>query len=940
MKSKIFQEIIEERVRAQDVDSDDDDDENPEEEAGGGITPSSCDKRMIAIALSAIQDKSHNTFLNFIRVQNNMVSEMFRKMRGFSTLICLNDKSLNIKPKEDMVVSRLDMTGYYVWASIIKYWHRIYSRMFKGVTDKNERAAYESIAGVVYRLIFQKANGSVNEGFDYKRRSNCFKIVCCCRCKKRKYVNSLWDRIDSPPIAPYAAYHPRHTLWRQYQINERKVRSPFRSMDRIKLLNNIVLDQINVFELQFNDLIESFFPLHDRYILYGEPKEQLFEEFPAIAGYADPPEIAEKKEAIFTMMSGMEDQADASDFLGNPLLQALGCKIYDPVNINIELIQNYFGEKVALYFEYLKFHTRSLKWVSFIGIISFILDLFLLYDNGIYIDYSNIKTNESPVSEDGLTFVQKKRVAFKMNRLILGVVMVIWSTLYLEYWRRRQQYYAIFYGMSEFENSENKRPSFEGNFVRDLATNAFNILTFSNWKRNLKKIVIYLVVILIVGISVGFSFLALYIKGKIALQHIQANEPEYEENRSVFLIYGIPGLINFLGIKLIDFYFQKIAVYFNKKENHETLTKYEDSLINKVFIFNFLNLFNSFFIIGFVKEFLLQRKIANGEDTSVEDNLLFHCYNTGKNFREDMSCYNEMEGQTWTFFVLAFILNFFEIIIPILSKSCRKKFLGLPRKYQWGKVDEIIENEYHRNSYQATVEVDGVVYDYSEVTNQFALLSFFGTFFPLGYFISYMTSISEIYIDMYNYLNYLRRPIPRSTSDIGNWQFLLEGVSFLTIFINSAIIIFTTQGIREVHFVLYPGDIGQDIDLMSLKIRYFVFLIFVFLLLKLFLGLLISDTPWNIKLIMARHKNIVEKTINTSAESLAFSKAGVPVDLAEAQLQMLTDAKGKQGGKKDKEANEGSKASKSVALSKKPIPPSGNNIKETIGYKPEDFNVD
>ena len=67
-----------------------------------------------------------------------------------------------------------------------------------------------------------------------------FKRIFCCRCKKRKYVKNLWDRLDSKPIAPYDMYDPAFDVWRDYQINERKERSPFRSMDRIKILNDII----------------------------------------------------------------------------------------------------------------------------------------------------------------------------------------------------------------------------------------------------------------------------------------------------------------------------------------------------------------------------------------------------------------------------------------------------------------------------------------------------------------------------------------------------------------------------------------------------------------------------------------------------------------------------------------------------------------------------
>merc|ERR1719162_2431938 len=44
-----------------------------------------------------------------------------------------------------------------------------------------------------------------------------------------------------------------------------------------------------------------------------------------------------------------------------------------------------------------------------------------------------------------------------------------------------------------------------------------------------------------------------------------------------------------------------VAVVLNNIENHETNTEYEDMLIAKVFIFQFINSFGSMFYIAFVK---------------------------------------------------------------------------------------------------------------------------------------------------------------------------------------------------------------------------------------------------------------------------------------------------------------------------------------------------
>ena len=43
-------------------------------------------------------------------------------------------------------------------------------------------------------------------------------------------------------------------------------------------------------------------------------------------------------------------------------------------------MQNYFGEKAALYFEYVTFHTRKLFWIGVIGAIVFSVDMIVQYN--------------------------------------------------------------------------------------------------------------------------------------------------------------------------------------------------------------------------------------------------------------------------------------------------------------------------------------------------------------------------------------------------------------------------------------------------------------------------------------------------------------------------------------------------------------------------------
>ena len=66
-------------------------------------------------------------------------------------------------------------------------------------------------------------------------------------------------------------------------------------------------------------------------------------------------------------------------------------------------------------------------------------------------------------------------------------------------------------------------------------------------------------------------------------------------------------------------------------------------------------------------------------------------------------------------------------------------------------------------------------------------------------------------MDKFYFMKYIRRPIPRSTSDIGSWQTILNAVSYLTIFINAGLIVFTCEGFQEINYLIFPKDKEKSI---------------------------------------------------------------------------------------------------------------------------------
>ena len=96
--------------------------------------------------------------------------------------------------------------------------------------------------------------------------------------------------------------------------------------------------------------------------------------------------------------------------------------------------------------------------------------------------------------------------------------------------------------------------------------------------------------------------------------------------------------LNACQIKVMNAIYKIVAVKLNDWENHETESSYTDALVVKLFLFQFVNSYNSLIYIAFFK------KRAEGCD--------------------DDDCMGELTIQLSTIFVTNFFLNFLELGMP------------------------------------------------------------------------------------------------------------------------------------------------------------------------------------------------------------------------------------------------------------------------------------
>ncbi|XP_055474822.1 anoctamin-8 isoform X2 [Psammomys obesus] len=262
-------------------------------------------------------------------------------------------------------------------------------------------------------------------------------------------------------------------------------------------------------------------------------------------------------------------------------------------NQPLDDICEYFGVKIAMYFAWLGFYTSAMVYPAVFGSV--------LY-----------------------TFTETDQTSRDVSCVVFALFNVIWSTLFLEEWKRRGAELAYKWGTldSPGEAVEEPRPQFRG--IRRISpiTRAEEFY-YPPWKRLLFQLLVSLPLCLACLICVFILML-----GCFQLQEL------------VLSVKGLPRLVRFLPKVMLALLvsvsaegYKKLAVWLNDMENYRLESAYERHLIIKVVLFQFVNSYLSLFYIGFylkdmdrLKEMLATLLITRQLLQNVREVLQPHLY--------------------------------------------------------------------------------------------------------------------------------------------------------------------------------------------------------------------------------------------------------------------------------------------------------------------------
>ncbi len=409
-----------------------------------------------------------------------------------------------------------------------------------------------------------------------------------------------------------------------------------------------------------------------------------------------------------------------------------------PWSYDFTKIKDYFGEKIALYFQFTGHYTLWLVPVSLIGIAFNIVSWYF-----------------SDTSHDVLPF--------------FGIVMAAWTIIMLEMWKRKESDIALQWGMTEFEDLEPDRPEFVGDKIVSFIDGSKDYTYFpKNEKDNrvcASATVIIVFISLVCGVVASIYVLRWSLQAK-------ANASPYAST--------IASILNSVQITVFNMIYQVVVEKLTEQENHRTDTMFEDSLISKVFVFQFVNSYASFFFLAFIATNLEAEPAAKAEHPE----YVGQCGAT--------SCMDPLAINVAIIFGTRLIVqNTLDILLPYIAFKSKMKT----------ETNDLVKEDVNADDVLTPAEVDymkapfnpmtDVIALYADTAVQFGFMTMFAVALPVACVATFINNYAKGKVQIWKVLEMHQRPIPVGAQDIGTWQSILTIIAVIAVATNAGIIVFT-----------------------------------------------------------------------------------------------------------------------------------------------------
>ncbi|KAI5626982.1 anoctamin-5 isoform X2 [Silurus asotus] len=501
----------------------------------------------------------------------------------------------------------------------------------------------------------------------------------------------------------------------------------------------------------------------------------------------------------------------------------------------LNLIRRYYGEKIGVYFAWLGFYTEMLFYAALVGLICFIYGL-ATYDEVVW-------TKEVCDENIGGQIVMcplcdKKCGYWKLNStcnstwasatiiinllfqshlfdntatVFFAIFMGIWVTLFLEFWKRRQARLKYEWDLVDFEEEQQRlqlRPEYETKCTSRRINRVtqemepYLPVTSKCARSLLSGATVLFWISLIIASIIGVIAYRLAVFA--ALASIMKDSPTNKLELVGSLITPqlatsvTASCINFVIIMILNFLYERVAIWITDMEIPKTHLEYENKLTIKMFLFQFVNYYSSCFYVAFFKGKFVgyPGKYA----------YMFSEWSGLRNEECDPGgCLIELTTQ------LVIVMagkqvwgNIQEALVPWLqnwwsSRSARSHPESLYSRW---------EQDYDLQNFSQF----GLFYEYLEMVIQFGFITLFVASFPLAPLLALMNNILEVRVDAWKLTTQFRRPVAAKAHSIGAWDEILNMIAVFSVVTNAFIVAFTSEMIPRLVY-LYTKSPGNQLSM-------------------------------------------------------------------------------------------------------------------------------
>jgi hypothetical protein len=575
----------------------------------------------------------------------------------------------------------------------------------------------------------------------------------------------------------------------------------FKSKDRLRLTKSLIESSFDMDIMEEKQIINGFIALHDANRGEELNVNHLAEKW-CTFWRATSTEVGAP-----TVTHSAYEEDEELWFYERPFAQPLA------------KIRDYFGEKVAMYYAWLGHFTYFLLIPALLGA-------------GIEAWYN---VRGSQVLYDSLDWATYG----------YWFMMLTWSVIYIQSWKRECYAVAIKWGTRGFEAEEKSRPQFQGTEVRSPINNDKE-MDFPEETRSWRQFGSWIVIVIVTLSSLSVLLAVYYLE-----YYLDISFPILRT--SWYFTFAISILLAMM-MTFNSFWFLYVAKWFNDAENYRTDTDYEDHLVIKMIFFEIFNSFGAASFEAFAKGYLFGTCYI---DCLVDLRTLLYAIILVRILKSSsLMIITTIQGYLW--------------FLKLKSKDDVKDNVSAAssqNSVSAGEHDSLVvgvveEEDQHFLSEVELENYPSTFVDSAGVFTQIAFINLFSIIVPILACASLVENLLKIRVDAYKLCRLCRRPHAVLAEDAGFWSETMEFSIFAGIYMNVALICFA-----------FPGTDPYSFDM---KVILYLAVCQGLVLYVLFIQYLIPEEPEYIQDIVARHEFVIDKYVkgyedkNESAEELGI----------------------------------------------------------------------